>query len=91
MTGVTCLQKNFLMIDDVREIVVTILQKYDHDSSSVVNNQKVFPYIDDTYYGVVPYCTLYNCKLFGNQFMAWNNFYATEMAIYGLSWRYMAD
>ena len=62
-----CTQKNFLMIDDEREIVVILLQKSNHYSSYIVNHQKVLPYTDDTFYGADPYCILQllvNCSVF---------------------------
>ena len=56
--GIMCVQKHFLMVDEVRGIVVILLQKYDHYSSYFVNNRKVFPHTNDTFYGAVPYCIL---------------------------------
>ena len=51
----TCVQKQFLMADDERGIVVILLQKYDHYSSFIINHQKVFPYTNSTFHALITY------------------------------------
>ena len=74
------MQKHFPMIDDAKGIMVILLQKYNHNSLII---EKCLAHQCYLLWCYPVLYTLITCKLFCIQFMAWNNFYATEMT----SWR----
>ena len=50
------LLKDFPMIDDVREIMTSVLQKEAAIFSNIVSYQKAFQQNYNIFYGGVPYC-----------------------------------